>query len=358
MSDSKVRILAVGDIMLGNGPLCPQAGVGAAIKQGGSEGIFEQVRPILAKGDVVFGNLETVLAENEPEDKTLTLIGSSHSVSGLKYAGFNVLSVANNHALEHGKDSLEYTVKLLENHDIKCIGNKTEGNNSGGLQFMDCGDTRMAFLAYCLTGGPAANTTTGNPEEIYERIRHAGLLADAVVVSMHWGDEYIQRPSAKQIETAHRMIDAGASLILGHHPHVIQPIEIYKNALIAYSLGNFVFDIGYIPQTRKSFILECQLARGGAVTGYNIHPVIINSQFQPVPLDGVQKAAALKEIERLNEYALSASEAYSASYKSELAVTRKQARKDMKRYFLKNLLSCPPGFTLRVAREYLRKRLK
>ena len=153
------------------------------------------------------------------------------------------------------------------------------------------------------------------------------------------------------------MIDAGASLVLGHHPHVIQPIERYKSALIAYSLGNFVFDIGYIPQTRKSFILECQLARGSAVTGYNIHP-IINSQFQPVPLDGVQKAAALKEIERLNEYALSASEAYSVSYKSELAVTRKQARKDMKRYFLKNLLSYPPGFTFRVAREYLRKRLK
>jgi poly-gamma-glutamate synthesis protein (capsule biosynthesis protein) len=357
MSDSKVRILAIGDIMLGNGPLCPQAGVGAAIKRTGSEKIFEHVRPILAKGDVVFGNLEAVLAENEPGDKTLTLIGSSRSVSGLKYAGFNVLSVANNHALEHGKDSLEYTAKLLESHDIKCIGNETGGNNSGGLQFMDCGDTRMAFLAYCLTGDPTANTITGNPEEIYEHIRHASLLADAVVVSMHWGDEYIQRPSVKQIETAHQMVEAGASLVLGHHPHVIQPIERYKNALIAYSLGNFVFDIGYIPQTKRSIILECQLTRG-SISGYNVHPVIINKQFQPVLLDGVQKAATLKEMERLNEYALSTSEAYPANYKSELAVARKQARKAMKRYFLKNLLRYPPGFTFRIAREYLGKRLK
>jgi poly-gamma-glutamate synthesis protein (capsule biosynthesis protein) len=357
----KIIITAVGDVMLGDGPLSPGMGTASAIKKHGGEFIFKFARPILDKGDIVFGNLEAVLAGDVPGKTRLDaccFYGPSGSVNGLKYAGFNVLSVANNHALEYGWRSLTETITLLEANGIKCTGYNGSDSNNQGL--ITCGHNgfKTAFLSYCLINDSTAITTTDKPSEIYAQIKNARTAVDLVVVSMHWGDEYIQKPSVEQIEMAHNMIDSGASLVLGHHPHVIQGIELYGGGLIAYSLGNFVFDMSYIPATRNGLILECSLNKTGTVSGYNIHPVRINSMFQPVPLEGREKTTALCNINQLSSCILDVNESYSRDYARGLAVCSKYARRKMKLRFLGNITRYPLPFTAKIIADYIGKLLK
>jgi poly-gamma-glutamate synthesis protein (capsule biosynthesis protein) len=360
MSNSYVEIIAVGDVMLGDGPLSVGKGVSSTIKRIGSEVIFEHIKPILKNGDVVFANLEAVLADVEKayaKDKHFTLLGAPSSIEGLKYAGFNVLSIANNHALEYGSLPLLETIELLENSGVMCIGLTNSNLKYNQPRFRDCNNTRLAFLAYCLVNDPTAYTTTDDADEIYTEIKNAKTQADAVIVSMHWGDEYIQRPSVSQIEMAHKMVDSGASLILGHHPHVVQGVEKYKNALIAYSLGNFVFDMDYIPKTRNSFILECSLSKNGGVQEYKIHPVYINDNFQPVPLQNSDKEKALENMDYLSSLIRNRDDAYAQSYNEELLSQNNLAKRQMKLHFLRNKFRYPPGFTVNVIRDYVRKLL-
>jgi poly-gamma-glutamate synthesis protein (capsule biosynthesis protein) len=361
MSDSCIKVIAVGDVMLGDGPLSVGLGVSSRIKRIGSEVIFEHVRPILKNGDVVFANLEAVLADHSTKKSRkegLLLKGTSSSIGGLKYAGFNVLSVANNHALQYGHKPLNETAELLEDNGIMCIGLNHTAKKINQPRFMNCNNTRIAFLAYCLVKDPTAYTTTDDPDEIYAEIKNAKTQADAVIVSMHWGDEYIQRPSVSQIEMAHEMVDSGASLILGHHPHVIQGVEKYKNGLIAYSLGNFVFDMGYISKTRNSFILECSLSKNGNVQEYKIHPVYINDIFQPVPLQNSAREKALENLDYLSSLITSRNDTYSDSYIKELAGQKHLVKRQMKLHFIRNIFRYPPRFTVNVIRDYARKLIK
>lgn len=120
-------------------------------------------------------------------------------------------------------------------------------------------------------------------EENIKDIKLAKQHSDFVIISLHWGIENVFYPSPKQIDLAHKLIDSGATIILGHHPHVVQGIEKYKNGLIAYSLGNFQFDPSdsYSPNS-QSFILTIELTKNG-LEDYNITPVKIGSDFIPVP---------------------------------------------------------------------------
>jgi len=346
----KIVVTAVGDLMLGDGPLSLGVGVASSISKVGGDSIFKLAKPILERGDIVFGNLEAVLARGviaKTAPNRRQLIGSPPSVSSLKQAGFNVLSIANNHALEHGNTALLDSIEHLKKEHIRTIGQN--------LEIIEIKGTKVALLAYCLIEDSTAYTSTGDPDQICSQIKKAKSETNLVIVSMHWGDEFIQRPSLRQIEMAHKMIDSGASLIIGHHPHVIQGIETYNNGLIAYSLGNFVFDMGYIPETRNSFILECSFTYNGKMDDYNLYPVYINHAFQPVPLSGLDKEQALGEIERLSRYISEREENYSESYEVELLSRRKSARNKMKIQFIKNIYRYPLGFTVKVMADYARK---
>ena len=116
-------------------------------------------------------------------------------------------------------------------------------------------------------------------------------------MSLHWGEEFLDYPSASQVVFAHKLVDAGASLILGHHPHVLQGIERYKGAVIAYSLGNFVFDMWQSP-TRVSMVLKVHCAK--STIEFEAVPVYINSSFQPVLLDGVERRKCVAKLVALD----------------------------------------------------------
>jgi poly-gamma-glutamate synthesis protein (capsule biosynthesis protein) len=248
-----VTLMAVGDIMLGDHPICIGHGVGSKIKKEGAKYIFQHVRGLLNEADIAFGNLEAVLSKknlNEKDVNSASLRAMPESADGLTYAGFNVLSLANNHIMEHGKEALLDTMNILRKNGIKYVGPEDVVLSIRG--------TKVVFLAYCLLDEPGT-CCKAESSEIIENVKRVKSKADIVIVSLHWGDEFIHKPSRYQVKLAHEIIDSGANIILGHHPHVLQGVEMYNGGLIAYSLGNFVFDM-WQEKMRESVILKCLIS--------------------------------------------------------------------------------------------------
>jgi poly-gamma-glutamate synthesis protein (capsule biosynthesis protein) len=159
-----------------------------------------------------------------------------------------VLNLANNHSYDYGKKAFEETLEILRKNKIQTIGagrNLTEARKPA---IFDLGDLKVAFLGYDLSPGafPAGQDHPGVAKAMHawiiKDLEKINYSADFVVVSFHWGIEYRDFPTEYQKSLAHMAVDCGADMVVGHHPHTFQGIEIYQGKLIAYSLGNFVFD--------------------------------------------------------------------------------------------------------------------
>ena len=252
---NKIVITAVGDIMLGDLPMCNGFGVGSTIKKYGSKFIFEKIKDELS-GDIIMGNLEAVLSDKNKNTfsiNSMSLRGSPKSVEGLKYAGFNILSLANNHSLEHGYEALYDTIGLLNKNNILSLGVGIKKEIARKPVVFNIKTKKIVFLSYCLRPDKTAYKSTDNKKEVLKDVIDTKRYADCIILSLHWGDEFVQSPAPWQIEFAHKLIDNGVSIILGHHPHVLQGIEEYNGGIIAYSLGNFVFDM-WQQKERESLI--------------------------------------------------------------------------------------------------------
>lgn len=363
MNEDNPILVAVGDIMLGEDALCVGRGVGSTVKKRGANYPFLKVASVLREGDIVFGNLEAVLSNNGMNKKSLSSLqmrAAPETVEGLKYAGFNALSLANNHALEHGEEPLSETMSILSENNINYVGVNSNIAKAREPLILDIKGITIAFLAYCLIPDKTAYISIKDPEEICVDVRKAETKADIVVVSLHWGNEYINKPSPSQIRLAHQIIDSGADIILGHHPHVLQGIEKYHNGVIAYSLGNFVFDM-WQERTRKSMILRMNLSKD-RISDIEVVPVHINDDYQPEIVQSEEGKNLLSEIENwslqiareeLNNFDNSMQE-----YAVEAAACRSWYRRKVKWYFLRNLYRYPPRFTLQIVRDYLSKTLR
>jgi poly-gamma-glutamate synthesis protein (capsule biosynthesis protein) len=359
--ETQVSLIAVGDIMLGNHPLYVGRGVGAKIKQKGPTFPFSAVASKLKEGDVVFGNLEAVLSNRGIDSKRLSSVSmraAPEAVEGLTYAGFNILSLANNHILEHGQYALSETMKILSRHDIKYVGVNTDITKAREPLIVDAKGIKIAFLAYCLIPDQTAYISIDDPQEICDDVSKAKLEADIVVVSLHWGNEYLEKPSPSQIRLAHQIIDAGADVILGHHPHVLQGVESYKGAIIAYSLGNFLFDQIFLEETRYGVILECLLSKDGVV-GYKLLPTYTDDEYVLHLLQGQAKETSLAKLEALSsELSEEGAVIYGEQdYRKQVEILRRRANTRMKGYFIRNLYRYPPRFAWQLAVGYLKKRL-
>ena len=334
-----IVITAVGDIMLGDLPMCNGFGVGSTIKKYGSKFIFEKIKDELS-GDIVFGNLEAVLSDknkNMFSINSMSLRGDPKSVEGLKYAGFNILSLANNHSLEHGYEALYDTVDLLNDNNIIPLGVGREKEIARKPAVFNIKTKKIAFLGYCLRPDKTAYRSIKNKEEILEDIKNVKENADYIILSLHWGDEFVQIPAPWQIDFAHKLIDNGVSIILGHHPHVLQGIEEYNGGIIAYSLGNFVFDM-WQRKERESVILKCILSENGEINKELI-PVFINKSYQPEVLYDNNAKNLLSKIDMLsldliNGDLLNMDE---KEYEIEAKLCWAMHHKSYKKHFLKNI---------------------
>ena len=275
-----ITLVAVGDVLLARG-------VERRIGKYGRGWPFGEVAETLRSADLAFCNLECPLSAGGIKvNKPICFKADPANVQCLAGAGFDIVSLANNHALDCGRPGLLETMHYLDKMGIACAGAGNTLAESALPTIVGVKSLRIAFLARNALypegvwfRPDAANIAPLDLETIEAEIADAARRADVVVVSLHWGIEYRKQPQPEQVEMARGLIDAGADLILGHHSHVTQPVEKYHGGVIAYSLGNFLFDSPF-PKCKQSMMLECRLSKSG-VADFKLIPVRIES-WRPV----------------------------------------------------------------------------
>lgn len=247
---------------------------------------------IIKNASILVGNLEAPLSTRGSvyTEKTWLLRANPRTVDSLVKAGFDVLTLANNHMMDYGPIAMRDTLATLDNAKIARTGagdNLNEARKAAVLIAPD--GTTFAFLAYSLTypeifwaKSNRPGTPYGSPDFFVADIKQAKTQVDHVVVSFHWGKELQNYPSDYQKNYGRLAIRSGASVVLGHHPHVLQGIELYKGGLIAYSLGNYVFG-SYSKRVKDSIILEIECTKDDLVEArlYPINVLNPEVQFQP-----------------------------------------------------------------------------
>ncbi len=229
-----VDLVACGDIFLG---------------AGGYDGYpFAGVEGLLGTADISFANLEVVLSDRgEPVPKRVRLRSRPSDAALLAHAGFDVVSVANNHSGDYGPVALGDTLAALAEYGIHAVGAGPDLVSVREPAEFRFGGLSVGVLAYGHSALVATDDAPGcAPVDVGRIVRDVDELkqrVDIVVVSLHFGTEYVPYASPQQQQVARRVVDAGADVVLGHHPHVVQGIEIYRNAVIAYSLGNCQFGV-------------------------------------------------------------------------------------------------------------------
>lgn len=278
----EVRLAFVGDIML-------DRGVRQSVLRnfgGKYSRLFEKL-PFLSKYDILFGNLEGPISDIGYNKQNLYSFRMNPDViPALKDAGFDALSVANNHIGDWGQEAFVDTYNRMTNAGILAVGGGTNKDNAEIPKIIEKNGMKIGFLGFTDVGPDdlaaskkEAGILLASDPRFEEIITAASHEVDALIVSMHWGEEYKQNNERQKL-LAHKAIDAGAKLIIGTHPHVVQDIETYEDGLIVYSLGNFIFDQHFSKETMQGMLLEVVLGKDGL---FEIDRKLIklNSAFQP-----------------------------------------------------------------------------
>ena len=280
MDSKTLTITAVGDIMLGDNPHHLGRGVATKWKHRSLTDQLKHLKPFFSS-DLVIGNLECTLgniASKNPLRRAF--VAPSSRANELKELGFTHLSIANNHILEHGAPKAIDTKMALERAGLTACGDANPiGQRINGAEF--------AVFSYSLAADPKNKNFYKNEidDNDFQSIKSSS--ADYKIVLVHWGDEYSFYPSKRQIKLAHQLIECGVTLVLGHHPHVIQGIEFKDGALVAYSLGNFIFDQNWSLETRTGLILKTEL-KNGRVSDFSTQLTRQGKDFVPIPTNSDQ----------------------------------------------------------------------
>ncbi|WP_285765784.1 CapA family protein [Peribacillus sp. SI8-4] len=271
-SGQPLTMTMVGDVMMGRY-------VQEVTEKHGYDYLFRYMKPYFAASDYVSGNYEHPVLKEEAAsykeaDTAIRLNSNKSGVKAVKDAGFSVMTLANNHMMDFEEQGLLDTMDEFKRADMNHVGvgaNTAEARES--IDYADVNGLRVATLGFTdVYGKDAVPTATkagilnSNPDLLFEMIGKAKDAkqgnADLVVVNMHWGQEYSTSATSRQTDLAKAVIDAGADIIIGHHPHVLQSFDTYKDGIIFYSLGNFIFDQGWT-RTKDSAMVQYHLADDG-----------------------------------------------------------------------------------------------
>lgn len=306
-----IKILAVGDINLGRL-------TGQKILEGDYNYAFEYLDHYIKDYDIAFGNLESQLADLNGETQSPTneyrFAGPPEGADGLKAAGFDIVSVANNHMWDYGRDALFETFDNLERVGMKYTGANRNTEELYKPTIIETQGQKIAFFAITmlLNGyekiGAADYVAMADPEKLIPEIEIIKPEVDWIIVSLHGGIEYRSAPIPAKRDLAHKIINAGANVVIGHHTHVPQGVEEYisrlageqvseRKGLIFYSLGNFAFWQPFGYWTEHSFMSEIYLKLDGTVD-YN--PIAIDAGWQPRLASGDDEAKILQHIAELS----------------------------------------------------------
>jgi len=292
-------LVAVGDIMLSRY-------VAKKIKEHNDPNHpFAEVKWYLQYGDIVFGNLEGPVTPGREIMVPEMVFRTDPCVApALKETGFNILSLANNHVPDFGAQGLLDTMYYLDSAGIHYTGAGRNEQEAYAPRYVEVKGVKLAFLAFndsavvpdFYLAGDGPGTAVLNPVKVTAAIKKAAGIADFTVVSLHAGTEYAAEPDATQVDFAHLAIAAGADLVLGSHPHVVQKVEQYRGKYILYSPGNFIFDQLWSRETREGVVARIWI-RENTVEKLEFLPVYINDDARPMILSGHEGRTVLEKLE-------------------------------------------------------------
>ncbi|MBI3632912.1 MAG: CapA family protein [Candidatus Vogelbacteria bacterium] len=280
--EKNVSLMFVGDIMM-------DQGVQQMINLHGGDFMFPfEYVPFLKDSDILFANLDGPVSDQGYD------LGNVHSfrmdpkvIPALAQAGFTVVSLANNHIGDWGLTAFEDTLNRLRSGNILPVGAGYTKSNASTVKIVERNGIKVGFLGFSDVGptwlthnDSLPSILSASDPEIKSIISNAAKKVNHLVVSFHFGEEYRSKVTDRQRDLAHMAVDAGAKIVIGHYPHVVQKIERYKGGLIAYSLGNFIFDKSLSRDATSGDMLEVILDKAD-ILEINENQVVQNAYFQP-----------------------------------------------------------------------------
>lgn len=298
-ADEQWTLLAAGDIMLSRY-------VRAILEREGADYPYAEIRGIASRADVAFANLENPVGTGTPIPFSgFRFRAEPETLGGLKEAGFDVLSIANNHMSDNGRAGVALTAQFLKEAGFAFAG---AGENEAAARapaVLDVQGQTVGFLAYGesrfanqvhFAGEKLAGIALADPVHMKEDVAQARRTgAEVVIISLHAGTEYRETPDSYQRSLLDAAADAGADIVLGHHPHVIQPLEKRGESWIISSLGNLVFDQMWGEHVRRGMMLQFRFA-GTDVREIEAIPIQIHDYAQARVADGEPRDLALESL--------------------------------------------------------------
>ena len=276
-----VKIVATGDLMLGENSL--YWGIGSrSIFEKKKIDFFQYTSHLFKNADIFLGNLECMLSSKTyglVDDNTF--IASEDVVPQLKQSGINIMNIANNHMLDRGPELFDETVDILKKNNISHIGSYHQEP-----LIVECNGMSLCFMGMSVRPEQSYESCMKyerDAEYVISEAARLKNLADYLILSIHWGEEYLDYPDPIQVDLAHRLCDAGVDVIAGHHSHIFQGVERYGNSVIFYGLGNFISDMCQ-KKSKKGYAADLVLT-GNKNIDYKLHYYEINRNYQPVLIE-------------------------------------------------------------------------
>ena len=270
------------------------------------EAVYGNLLPTMRESDLRIANLECPLCEKEtPVWKSGTVLkGDVQHIKGLTAVPFEVVTLGNNHVFDHGEDAFEQTLSLLKENGIQKVGAGMTSRDAKKPLFLDVNGLRIALVSF--SEGEDLTASFGGPgvfgwevDEVIDTVNDIKTTTDIIIVICHCGVEYIPFPPPYVVKAFQKIADAGADLVIGHHPHVPQGVQIYKKTPICYSLGNFVFyqqtDLHY---RKMGFLVKAGLSKG-SIAFLKLIPYGIHDQGLRL-LDGEERHQFLDKLKTVS----------------------------------------------------------
>jgi poly-gamma-glutamate capsule biosynthesis protein CapA/YwtB (metallophosphatase superfamily) len=302
-SEARTTILAFGDVNLGRA-------VGQELLKGNTGYPFRYVKDSLAAADIVFLNLESQLSEQNGETQdpkhNMIFCGPPVGAGSLKEANVSAVSTANNHAYDYGRRALQETILYLDSAGVKHAGTSIDSVEDFAPTVLERSGIRIGFLAYTqfmnFKGNWVGHVAMFDEHRIVRDIASLRTRVDFVIVSYHGGSEYVDKPPASVRRDFKAIAEAGADVIVGHHPHYVQGIEWYKNTLVLNSLGNFVFFQPQLEWTQMGLGVELGLSkRDSTIAIDRVRLIPVRAGLQPTfVLTQAEQHAFFERLKRLS----------------------------------------------------------
>ena len=302
-SEQSFRIGAIGDVMIARD-------VGDHFQKTPKDFEMGEIHKLLARNDFVLANLETPVSDRgtpDPrQDRHVAFCARPSSLEIVRKLGASAVTLANNHMLDYGPIALTDTLKHLDNFGIRYFGAGPNYQSANEPLLTEVNGVKVAFIgsvfifssSTCRAKRDRPGVADYKVHVLLRQIHECRSRGYIVIVTIHWGLEYSCFPLQYQRRQARQMIDAGATLILGHGPHYPQGIEKYKHGEIVFSLGNFIFDEPYLFSNR-SFIYSARIDRNSSVVSSSVEPIHIENHV-PHLTDGPERAKLARSISSLH----------------------------------------------------------